>query len=71
MKYSRPSLGIEDNITDTIKYQDNLINIICNGKQSNIFLRNRRQFNRPSLEIEDNLIDIIRDEKQFNIFLRI
>ena len=28
MKKSRPSLEIEDNITDTIKYENNLIDII-------------------------------------------
>ena len=56
MKYSRPSLGIEDNITDTIKYQDNLIDIIRDEKQSNIFLRNWGQFNRNSFRW--NILDL-------------
>ena len=39
MKYSRSSLGIEDNLTDIIRDEEQL----------NIFLRNWRQFNRDSL----------------------
>ena len=49
MKYSRPSLVIEDVLIYSLGIDDNLIEIVWVEEQSNIFLRNSWQFNRDSL----------------------
>ena len=70
--------GIEDIITDTIKYEDNLTDIIRDednliyslGSEDNLTNTIKYEIFQIILEIEDNLTDIIRDGEQFNIFLR-
>ena len=55
----RLSLETEDNFTNTIKYEDNLIYSL--GIEDSLI---------DTIKYQDNLINIIRDEEQSNIFLR-